>query len=176
LDDISDMPDAPIVFNQTHSVASLAALLRHTYFTRLWKVPEVLLARAMHVLVGRPLRGSIWVSGEEMCMAARRSESALRILNVPNPALVLLRDHGTNTKHSLAITIANFSRGQCADVRDKIFGLLGLIEDHERLAVDYRKSITDLFLDAVRAFVAAYIKQQHNLQSSVSALFTSVNG
>lgn len=153
------MPDAPVVFNQTRSVTSLAALLRHTYFTRLEIVQELFLARTIRVLVGHPLRGSIWLSGEDRCMVAKRPESALRILEVLNPVLVLIREHGLNAKRSLTVAMANFSRGECADVQDKNFGLLGLVEDHERLAVDYRKSITDLFLDVVRAFVAAYIEQ-----------------
>jgi hypothetical protein len=45
---------------------------------------------------------------------------------------------------SLSQLIANFSSLDCADSRDKVFGLLGLVRPEDRITIDYRMSCTEI--------------------------------
>jgi hypothetical protein len=155
-------PRAPIIFNSTRNVEALAAILQHEYFTRLWIVQEVLLAQDIHVLCHFPAVGSIWVSWVDMCSVFEHSQDALGLLNIPSAPIALLRENGRLQQQGRPIrlrlgeTISTFSGGYCQDPRDKMYGLMGLVKYDHRVAVDYRKSIHEVFLDVVEALYGVY--------------------
>ena len=55
-----------------------------------------------------------------------------------------------------------FTMHQCEDPRDKVYGLLGLVQDN-RLVVDYTKGVQDLFVDVA----LIVIKSGNGVQNDV---------
>jgi hypothetical protein len=47
----------------------------------------------------------------------------------------------------LKSTLALFGQQQCEDSRDKVYGLMSLVKEQERVIVDYSKSIEEVFVD-----------------------------
>ena len=45
--------------------------------------------------------------------------------------------------------VATYSRHECQDPRDKVYGFLGLVPDTQQLVVNYAKSTHQVFLDVV---------------------------
>jgi len=45
-----------------------------------------------------------------------------------------------------------FSQGRCQDPRDKVYGLMGLVKEDQRLTIDYAKSLEELLLDLMGMF------------------------
>ncbi len=160
LGSIQPKPDTPILFNTKQDIDSLSFLLKQSYFTRVWIVQEVLLAKHIDVLVSHPVVGNVWVSWKTMCNVATRSAGALRNLHAPSSALHLLREHGTNIQRDLGGVISIFSHGQCQDTRDRVFGLMGLVEEKDRIPIDYRKSKNEVFLDVILNFCVSYLKKR----------------
>jgi hypothetical protein len=132
----------------------LVALLNNLYFTRLWIVQEVLLARGVRFLCG-----SIWVSYSELSTALINAEE--QVLNqvleqVQNPSAVMIADwmeRGDN--RSFVNFILYYSGNQCSDPRDKVYALVGLIKKEETLTVDYAKSVSEVFIDTIKVLARA---------------------
>lgn len=49
--------------------------------------------------------------------------------------------------------LTTFSTWNCSNPRDKVYGLLGLVDDDNRVVVDYQKSVKDIFVDVVRQII-----------------------
>lgn len=70
---------------------------------------------------------------------------------------------------SLYHCVTSFACHRCSDDRDRIYGLLGLVPQDQRLAVDYSKTPEQVFLDVMMAlmtrgewnFSAHYISHSH---------------
>jgi hypothetical protein len=114
-------PRASIIFNNTTSVEALAAILRHDYFTRLWIIQEVLLARHIDVLCNYPTVGNIWMSWEDMCKVVKHSQEAVSMLHVPSSAILLLQEYGMQAQLTLYHSIALFSGNHCHGGSDRIY-------------------------------------------------------
>lgn len=140
----------------------LAQLLDHYYFNRLWIVQEVLLAKHIRVLINHPSHGSVWISWDRM----RDKANDIRDLPLEFKSdafyngLRFLEESGDNRFWSLDFCIFRFSEGKCFDPRDRIYGLMALVDESERLAIDYRKSTPDVFLEVVRSFCTKYIRKR----------------
>ncbi|KAH7072696.1 heterokaryon incompatibility protein-domain-containing protein [Paraphoma chrysanthemicola] len=143
----------------TGSYSTLKPLFRSVYFTRLWIVQEILLAPYLRVLCG-----STWISHETMRYLAEIcswdafpnvslslfSEGAVDFENFDVPILHHDESYTDRRLTSLKVDIKRYSGNHCADPRDKVYGLLGLVND-VNLQPDYGKSVEEVFLDAVRA-------------------------
>lgn len=58
---------------------------------------------------------------------------------------------------SLIVYIAMYGDQVCKDPRDKIYGLMGLVEERERVVIDCHKSINDVFLDGLQVLHTKHI-------------------
>jgi len=56
---------------------------------------------------------------------------------------------------SLYEAISSFSHKQCSDLRDKVYGLLGMVIPSERVEVDYNLTVREIFQMAVGSVVHA---------------------
>jgi hypothetical protein len=99
---------------------SVDLLLANDYFTRLWIVQEIVLAKEVRVMV----RGNIWVPWSTMSFTAALS-------------------CGAGTEYSLG-------QNKCEDPRDKVYGLLGLVNGPVRVTPDYDKSVQELHDEVVK--------------------------
>ncbi|KAK3368579.1 heterokaryon incompatibility protein-domain-containing protein [Podospora didyma] len=166
-------PDVPNTFHSQVRDAVIM-LLSRDYWTRIWIVQEILLARQLYILCGnrripwaklsrlfgtieyaltsRPAKFFIWSSGA---------------LKTPAYRLVKTKEHynAHPDLYSTGLPIMTlrdvFSASQCADVRDKVYGLLALSSDPIR--IDYRNSPRQVYDDVERYVVAAEGIEKSNI-------------
>lgn len=129
---------------------SLSILLHDDYFTRLWVVQEVLLARAVRIIC-RGTAGLVELPWDDVHAIATGGSAWLQQHGNKKAVLALIANQGMNRYEGLRTTIARYSGYQCENPRDKVYGLLGIVRSDERLEVDYNKLVQDVFLDAARA-------------------------
>lgn len=119
--------------------------LESEYFTRLWIVQEMLLPPEVKFLYDR------------RCIEWLRVRSS--VFNWPNdehPSQIALfngRERGVRYGHlrhqRFEWILKMFSGGSCENLRDKVYGLLGLFEFSDIIEVDYNKSVGEVFIDTV---------------------------
>jgi hypothetical protein len=135
----------------------ILALLHNSYFTRLWIVQELLLAKNIHILV----QGDVWVSWKSVQMENQKLCNLVDEYFPSTYALVeeqrcrtAIIDH-VHAMPSPYITAAvgRYSDKKCKDPRDKIYGLMALIQPLFQVEIDYTKSIHQVFLDAVMVMI-----------------------
>lgn len=133
------------------------ALFQRPYWKRLWVIQEIMLARSIvvqcgtkqinwssleiHFLTGRALRST---PGRMFDGFAYISSSAAQ-------EIVRARDSFSG-QHSLKLSsvLADFSEWNCSNPRDKVYGLLGLVDERLRVEIDYQKSVEEVLVDVVR--------------------------
>ncbi|KAF1830797.1 HET-domain-containing protein [Decorospora gaudefroyi] len=136
-------------FLESPSSDLVRQLLQDRYFTRLWIVQEIRLAPQVRILCGQD-----WISWTSISSIVnirgffRQPNLSLIIVRPISSAgaLFALRRHGP---HAL---IGKFASMQCEDPRDKVYGLLGLVDERSRPMVDYNKPLYEVYIDTVRAF------------------------
>lgn len=129
---------------------SLSILLHDVYFTRLWVVQEVLLARAVQIRC-HGTSGHLEIPWDEVYAVATGNSTWLQQHGHTKAVLALIANQGMNHYEGLGVTITRFSGYKCENPRDKIYGLLGIVKPKERLEVDYSKTVQDVFLDFAMA-------------------------
>jgi hypothetical protein len=70
-----------------------------------------------------------------------------------NNAEEIVRAKDEYSPGKLSYILTAFSGWHCRNPRDKVYGLLGLMHEQFRIAIDYHKSIEEIFTDAVRKVV-----------------------
>jgi hypothetical protein len=150
-------PSVGTVLESKHT-EHLCVLLNNRYFTRLWIVQEMFLAKTVQILCKH-----VWLSPNELrdrlhepCL--RKDKEYGQPLSLA-AGLVMLDGWSThrNRRHTLQHYIILCSAQDCADPRDKVYALLGLVGEEEQVDVDYDKSVLAVFLDIVRVFARSYL-------------------
>ena len=120
-------------------------ILNSSFFSRLWIQQEMVLARKVIFMVGR-----LMLSAARMLKCMKRD---LRFLN-HEPALqaALKTRSQKQDRYSLVEAIELFSNKICKEKRDKVYGLLGMVWDYQRIPVRYHNFRRfDLFETTVKA-------------------------
>lgn len=124
----------------------LSKFFQRPYFYRLWVVQEVLLARSVHIHCGP---WSVELSAAVVAQLAR-------VLDELPPWLAFACRGAAveRTVRDLVGLLLATSACQVTDLRDKVFGLLGLVRDAkaESLAADYNLTVREVYTG-----VAAYM-------------------
>jgi hypothetical protein len=141
---------------------SLLILLRDYYWTRLWVVQEVLLARAVQIYC-HGMCGVIKIPWDEVHAVATGCSLWLGQHGGSKEVLALIANQGMNHYQGLRLTIARFSGYNCEDPRDKVYGLLGIVREKERLEPDYNKPVQEVFLDVARALRGSKMSQPDSM-------------
>lgn len=120
------------------------------YFTRLWIVQEVLLARDVEVRCGsdfsipwqslRLVRIHIDVTRSKLEVQTRRRLTA--------PVSQLLYSRRSMAGKYRLVDILLFTRMSCEKVQDRVFGLQGLLRKDQQIPVDYAMPIDGIFFKA----------------------------
>lgn len=116
-----------------------STLGRRSYFSRLWVVQELMFSQEVHFICGLLIMDWDTVS---FMAAGRRLPEAMQ-------DMFRLKPRVQRGDTSLSEIIGTFGGLRCEDLRDKIFGLLGLVAEPKRFAVDYFISSRDLFFEVV---------------------------
>ena len=133
------------------------ALHRYEYWSRLWIVPEIILARVFEVRVKKiRLQGEeferlcrpFWSSREEktrlLMPAAKQADGAAYIsVEVIMTQRRRVQDVASSPHMTLSRAVRAFAHQDCTETFDKVFGLLGLTEC--QMYVDYRMPRLELF-------------------------------
>ena len=66
------------------------------------------------------------------------------------PQVIWLVEHALSAKlYSFSSLLRTFGQSGCQDPRDKVYGLQGMLEEQQRMEINYAKSVYEVFLDAV---------------------------
>ncbi|RYN51631.1 hypothetical protein AA0114_g5410 [Alternaria tenuissima] len=136
------------------------APLHNSYFDRLWIVQELLLSKHVRILV----EGNVWILWESL--RTKREELGGKIQRIlPSTSRMVDAQLWRHTfdRHIvlsemeyITITVSDFCDKKCRDPRDKVYGLMALVQPSSQVEVDYTKSTHQVFLDAVMSMVREY--------------------
>jgi hypothetical protein len=129
---------------------------RCSFWTRLWCQQEVSLANNLVLMAGEhipPLEN------------VRRNRSFLRKLDKPGvPRCLHIWSQGESgilPELGLDEAIRFFSAKKCANPRDRIFGVLGMVKREERVAVNYELSVAQVYYAAFLKAFESLLGQGH---------------
>lgn len=178
---IGDVDDSAICsksareFTTTFKPDAIVPILCNPYFSRLWIVQEIILARFVRVLV----EGGEWVLWSDMQCASdcisERNEQQLRSFRSSALALLQTGTKARDRKRDLLWLFRSFHMCDCEDPRDKVYGLMGLVNSglhglHLNLRVDYAKSVHDTFLATVEELYRSFTELENRSKSTETAL------
>jgi hypothetical protein len=140
--------EAALRYQGNRGVDDIFTLFRNRYFTRLWVVQEILLSPHKRILCD-----DVWLGFDDLVRAMEYS-SASRFppLEFVNLQYYENTSHGKGNE-TLKDCIRRFSGYDCEDPRDKVYGILSLVRENDRLEVDYSKSTEEVFLQVVTSNV-----------------------
>lgn len=123
--------------------AALEQILDASYWTRLWVQQEVLLAR--HVILA---------SGKTFVPATllHRAVELVNEFRMVEPVLVIAAWSSGPYSYSLLEAVDHFSEKICLNPRDKVYGLLGMLDEdiRKRIIVDYNRPVIDVFREVTQ--------------------------
>lgn len=122
------------------SSANLSAIFRLPYFSRIWVIQEVLLNRVATLSFGYHT-----IHWRDFWVLAQHSSSS----QGHRPASVLLEPAHVRARYASLLSWLEATKDcRCGDLRDRVYGLMGLIsvEDRRNLPVDYSISKQQLYI------------------------------
>jgi hypothetical protein len=130
---------------------SVLVLLENTYFTRLWIVQEIILARRVKIRIN----GGRCVAWSKL-QAAYLSLGEFRFRsNFPAQYLCHIsnRDSEQDRYRPLCLCIPYFLKSDCEDPRDRVYSLMGVVKEKDRITVDYNKTVLEVYLDVLNVLI-----------------------
>jgi hypothetical protein len=160
-----------------HAWRRLARLFRRSYWRRVWVQQEIMSASEVLVHYGCEELPLSLIYGtmkalKELCSRARAdfgrrlefTPMGISSASVHSGQLYIRRRQFRNLKgpsqdidwELLCLSLQNGT--QCTDPRDKIYGLIGIIDRwrNNRLTVDYNLSITEVYIQAFRSITESH--------------------
>lgn len=130
----------------------IPSAFRAIYWTRLWLVQEVLLAKERHVLCPGGLLIS-WRRMGDLHNHYKRDFVNKSVCEITE----LLSKSLENIPMPLDDAIDRFCSQQCKDPRDKVYALQGIVMEEEQVLVDYHEPVHTVFMDVVQVLHVAYV-------------------
>jgi hypothetical protein len=144
---------------------SLEELFNNPWFSRIWCVQEIQLARDALVLRGHDeipwadlAMGASWIFDKNTGVSDETDPLVALLDNIQTGGVEVMRrkDLGTTT---LLENLFNFRRFEASDPRDKVYGLSNLIwpiSERDAIEVNYAKSIGQVYADTVLVMIRLY--------------------
>jgi hypothetical protein len=141
------------------------ALLNNSYFDRLWIVQELLLSKHVRILV----EGNVWLSWEPLRTKHEELRDEIQKLLPSTSWLVDTHSYRfnfashtpVNVSYYTTLTVGRFCNKKCEDPRDKVYGLMALVQPSSQVEIDYTRSAHQVFLDAVMSMIREYWYMRH---------------
>lgn len=129
---------------------SARTLFRNEYFSRLWIIQEIMLPPEVWLLCG-----DVWMSFDKLAAAFNNH---IHLASGSGNELgyhkhIVAGYKAPRRSQTLRQCVTRFARHKCEDPRDKVYGLMGLVEERDRLAIDYNKTKHEVFLDVMMALM-----------------------
>ena len=143
-------------------------LSRRSYWSHLWIVQETLLARQLVVMLSQFIIffSCIEKPYRELKAAIKASEAFNSIVKWRSP-----KGGKSKTMHVL---LSDFATSECENFRDRVFGVLGLIEGGDTFPVDYSDSGRAIFFKTLQHF-ALQIHDSFQLSELIRKLKSAMN-
>ncbi|PVH79408.1 hypothetical protein DL98DRAFT_655500 [Cadophora sp. DSE1049] len=134
---------------------ALLVLCERGYWMCIWIIQEIIHARQITVLCGK--KSFEWNSFENLYGKLKTLELRSWILHHEYAAVILYSSasvmvwqrahwrHPETSAPRLRTLLETFEDWQCSDIRDKVYGLLGLVGQDAAVVVDYSKSAEELY-------------------------------
>jgi hypothetical protein len=158
---------------------ALHELMKRPYWSRLWVIQEVVMGASFTVLrcddglldwecfckgISVLYRGHNWTLKDLLLVREQKRRNlresgwhitSLHLVHQALRELILYEGEGIGTRLGFRRLLQVASSGRCRDVRDKIFGLLGLMDPQIAIEVghDYSLSPPKLFAAVAKAFI-----------------------
>lgn len=128
------------LFDLLGLIGGVEDILRDQYWTRLWIIQEIMLAKSLRLLHGSDLWD--WASMRQLA----KQSSHITPPNIVDRKLIpgLMTD-----RFALHRALELFSAQNCHDPRDKVYGLMGVVHKKERIEIDYNKGAPEIYWDAI---------------------------
>jgi hypothetical protein len=124
----------------------------NSYWTRLWIVQEVMLARYIRIICGESLLS--WEELRRFCLSNSPSLTIALGVTIPEQT-VWLAEHALSAKtYGFNELLRAFEKSQCENPRDKVYGLQGLLAQDQKIPIDYGKTVEEVYQDAAFALCA----------------------
>lgn len=169
------MGDIPLAASGEHDlyndsdldIVSARVLLKNTYFTRLWTCQEVFLASSINIRI----------NGHRCVTWERFTSLYLSDLEV-DPSTLIPTYLMINTTRwpqpwvlepylPLTDCIRALHMGICENPRDKVYGLMGMVREEERVVVDYEKSVLEVYLDCMHVIMTKELPSDLNSRAEL---------
>ncbi|KAF2877647.1 heterokaryon incompatibility protein-domain-containing protein [Massariosphaeria phaeospora] len=157
---------AAIARDDTVSETAVNDLWRQPYWSRLWVVQEIMSSQCLLLLCGH--ESVSWAKFADYHKERRLNDligawyphdhDTRRIEPDIWPLIREKEEFGTGYA-TLSYIIDTFGRLGCQNTKDKIFGVLGLVEEHHRVPVNYGLCRRDLFFAVIDKILA---DESHN--------------
>jgi hypothetical protein len=144
-------------------VLAIRALCYRPYWSRVWIIQEVLLARHATVLCGA--KSCYWWELSASLEASHVDSAILQSWNKhllgsdASPLLESWVKRAESPKDDLLKLMMKYMYSGCTNPRDKIYALLSLVPESQVLRVDYSTSLARVFCDAFERFMAPLSQQ-----------------
>lgn len=158
----SHAPDDSTASKTEKMPSALRHVFQRPYWSRLWVVQEILLARTWRIACGRKL------VDEQSFLA---SISNPQWADIVSPAIWTTsrgRDTQSSRLRNLHLVLRTLAHLDCEDPRDKIFGLQALVKSRNRVPIDYSRTSGELFWEAVARFQT--MEKQEDARRAIIAL------
>lgn len=140
-------------FNDEDSdTQSVILLMENNYFTRLWIVQEILLARTFKLRIN----GNRCFSWNTIGSSQVISSPIWNLYINPAPLFLcrFIAGCSINDRYlPLLACIQNFRDSECEDLRNKVYGFMGVVRVEDRIPVDYNKSVFEVYLDVINVVI-----------------------
>lgn len=133
-------------------------LLERPYWSRLWIIQEVLMSQTVTAMCGHQSFGlwqlaRMYVPDSDDDLDDSPDDYYPVEINDTVDSLIRETSSGVFGKQKLSFILWSFAKLHCEDPRDKVYGLLSLVEGPEVIAVDYSKTTTEVFFDTIQRIV-----------------------
>lgn len=129
---------------------AIADISQNQYWSRLWVIQEIMLAKSLLLLHAGILR--YWQHLRvQLCETGFKSECPNIVIRKVIPSII------TN-KFALHRALELFPAHDCHDSRDKVYGLMGIVHEKERIEIDYNKNAPVIYWDAIAGLRAKELK------------------
>jgi hypothetical protein len=161
-------------------VTSFLQMCRQKYWTRLWIVQELFLARSVKFAY----KARVWSIGDVWRFINLNRAEVGELREILDLGYFLLSDmqavyrfQEVNGEPALDLGYALRTYGclQCEDPRDQVYGVQAIVERGERLVADYSKTTNDIFIDVLGTFCLTnriYGQRSRNFPVTLAGLGT----
>jgi hypothetical protein len=134
--------------------AALQQFFRNPYWTRLWIVQEIMLAKDIFIMCGKTILP--WKDLRNFCTEGLENLPLDAKQVVPEQVLWLAQHSSLAIRYKYQDLLRAFCTNVCKDPRDKIYGLQGLVEELDKMntgEIDYTKPVHVVYQDTIKAML-----------------------